>query len=107
MPEMSPHDILPRHARFREARRASLWYESARSEVARPLTLVITTLASFHRIPNTVHTPQPSNNHHRVTSQKQQHENELVLPTRRISKDTARDPCAHFLCSGRDEVYVR
>ena len=73
MPEMSPHDILPRHTRFREARRASLWYGSARCELARPLTLVITTLASFRRIPNTVRTPQPSNNHHHVTSQKQQH----------------------------------
>ena len=68
MPEMRAHDILPRHARFREARRASLWYGSARSESARPLALVITTLASFRRIPNTVRTPQPSNNHHHVTS---------------------------------------
>ena len=72
MPEMSPHDILPRHAHFREARRASLWYGSARSKLTRPLTLVITTLASFHRTPNTVRTPQPSNNHRHVTSQKQQ-----------------------------------
>ena len=68
MREMSPHDILPRHARFREARRASLWYGSARSEV-----VVITTLESFRRIPNTVRTPQPSNNRLHVTSQKQQH----------------------------------
>ena len=104
---MSPQDNLPRRVRFRQAHRASLWYSSAYSEAARSLTLlVITNLASFHRTPNIVYTPQPSNNHQHVTSQKQRQHNELVLPTRRLSKDTLRDPCAPFLCSGRDEVYA-
>ena len=51
MPEMSPQDILPQPRAISGG--ASLRYTSAHSEVARRLTLVITTLASFRPYPNT------------------------------------------------------